>query len=100
RLAGGGELAVGEVAFAAPIGAVEQGAVGPFEIQHQAHGFPYAAIGEHVAPAVHEQCLRLGGNPVGNLGADDVAAQHCREVVAGGPVLRLVFQENVEFAGL
>ena len=57
-------------------------------------------VGEDRAAPVHEQRLGLGRNLVGNFSANDVAAHHRRKLVAIGPVLRLVLDEEVELADL
>ncbi|MNJ39454.1 hypothetical protein D3C77_343260 [compost metagenome] len=95
-----GEFAVGVVALAALVGGVEQGPVGPFEIEQHAQRFAHALVGECRTAVVHEQRLGVAGNPVRYLGPDDLAARQRRELVAIGPVLGLMLDEEIELADL
>ena len=99
RLAGGRELAVGVIAAGADIGIVEQGAVGPLEVEQQAHGLAHLALGKQRAAGVHHQRLGLRRNLVGDFGADHFAAFDVRELVAVGPVLGLMLDIEIELPG-
>ncbi|MNO88406.1 hypothetical protein D3C76_798550 [compost metagenome] len=100
RQPAGGELAVGVVAHGAFVGAAEQGAVGPLEVEHQAQCFANPGLGECRAAAVDEQALGLGRDLVRDLRLDHLASTDRRKTVAGGPVFRLVLDVDVELAGL
>ena len=88
------------MAHGALVGAVEQGAVGPFKIKHKAQGLTGFVLRKGGAATVHKQPLGLCRDLVGNFGLDHIAAAYRREVIAIGPVLGLVLDVNVELAGL
>ena len=98
--AGGREFTVGVIAHRTLVGAAEQRAVGPFKIKHQPQGFTHLGLAERRPPGIHEQALALGGDLMGDLRLDHIAAVDRREGVAGGPVLGLMLDINVEFTGL
>ncbi len=100
RLANGGKFAVRVVTLGPGIGGVEQGAIGPFEVEHQPQGLAHPAVGERRPATVEEQRLGLGRDLVGDFGADHLAAGYRGETVAIGPVFRLLLDIEVEFAGL
>ena len=100
RQAAGGKFAVGVVTGGALVRIAEQRAVGPLEVEHQAQRFANPGVSEGRSPGVHEQALTLGRDLMRDLRLDHLATAHGREVVAVGPVLRLMLDVDVELAGL
>jgi hypothetical protein len=100
RQAGGCEFTVGVVTGGAFVGVAEQRAVGPLEVEHQTQRFAGLHVRKRGAAGVHEQTLALGRDLMRNLRLDHVATAYRGEVVAVGPVLRLMLDVDVELANL
>ncbi len=96
----GGHLRVLEIAVGALVGAEEQLLVRPFEVEQQADRLAYPAVLEHRAADIEGEALHPHRVVVVDAGLDEAPVAQCRRLVAGGPVLRRIFEVDVVLAGL